>query len=218
MDILLQCWIWIGKYPIHNSHYSWLNVCLFIWSGDHPLDSQYGEVLWGQGRPEWYCWQPPGIHSTQWERGVTVNSVRCGQCSWRGECMKNLAFHSLLMWKMVLQYYQLSLLHLYIFSLKGWENVSFELGSERLGVFVATVNWLSSVSSLPLQCSYINGSPQNTNVPGMIELAERQKIFIGGDDFKSGQTKMKSVLVDFLVSAGIKVNELSYWYYWYLAF
>lgn len=35
-------------------------------------------------------------------------------------------------------------------------------------------------------CSYINGSPQNTFVPGAIELAERQKTFIGGDDFKSG--------------------------------
>lgn len=31
---------------------------------------------------------------------------------------------------------------------------------------------------------------------------------IGGDDFKSGQTKMKSVLVDFLVGAGIKVYRL----------
>lgn len=61
--------------------------------------------------------------------------------------------------------------------------------------------------SASLQCSYINGSPQNTNVPGVVELAQRQKIFIGGDDFKSGQTKMKSVLVDFLVSAGIKVKE-----------
>lgn len=29
-------------------------------------------------------------------------------------------------------------------------------------------------------------------------------MFISGDDFKSGQTKFKSVLVDFLVSAGIK--------------
>lgn len=38
----------------------------------------------------------------------------------------------------------------------------------------------------------------------MIELAEREKVYIGGDDFKSGQTKFKSVLVDFLVSAGIK--------------
>ena len=29
-------------------------------------------------------------------------------------------------------------------------------------------------------------------------------VLIAGDDFKSGQTKMKSVLVDFLVGAGIK--------------
>jgi len=61
------------------------------------------------------------------------------------------------------------------------------------------------------QCTYINGSPQNTFVPGALELAERQKTFIGGDDFKSGQTKLKSVLVDFLVSAGIKpVSIVSY--------
>lgn len=58
---------------------------------------------------------------------------------------------------------------------------------------------------LILQCSYINGSPQNTNVPGVVELAKKHGTFIGGDDFKSGQTKMKSVLVDFLVSAGLKV-------------
>jgi len=60
---------------------------------------------------------------------------------------------------------------------------------------------------LPLtffQCSFINGSPQNTFVPGVIELAEFHGTFIAGDDFKTGQTKIKSVLVDFLVSAGIK--------------
>lgn len=51
---------------------------------------------------------------------------------------------------------------------------------------------------------FINGSPQNTFVPGLIQLAERHHSFIGGDDFKSGQTKMKSALVDFLVNAGIK--------------
>jgi len=62
------------------------------------------------------------------------------------------------------------------------------------------------MSLFVLQCSYVNGSPQNTNVPGVIDLAEKHKTFIGGDDFKSGQTKMKSVLVDFLVSAGIKVR------------
>lgn len=54
-------------------------------------------------------------------------------------------------------------------------------------------------------CAFINGSPQNTFVPGVIELAVQKGVFIGGDDFKSGQTKIKSVLVDFLVSAGIKV-------------
>jgi myo-inositol-1-phosphate synthase len=44
---------------------------------------------------------------------------------------------------------------------------------------------------------------------GLIDLAIKNNCLIGGDDFKSGQTKMKSVLVDFLVGAGIKVS-LSY--------
>ncbi|KAJ6582634.1 Myo-inositol-1-phosphate synthase-domain-containing protein, partial [Mycena vulgaris] len=51
---------------------------------------------------------------------------------------------------------------------------------------------------------FVNGAPQNTFVPGVIELAERHRSFIGGDDLKSGQTKLKSVLAEFLVSAGIK--------------
>merc|ERR1711976_218787 len=65
-----------------------------------------------------------------------------------------------------------------------------------------------AVASILEGCTYINGSPQNTFVPGVIELAEQKKVFIGGDDFKSGQTKMKSVLVDFLVSAGIKPSSI----------
>ncbi|ANM62636.1 myo-inositol-1-phosphate synthase 2 [Arabidopsis thaliana] len=55
---------------------------------------------------------------------------------------------------------------------------------------------------------FINGSPQNTFVPGLIELAISKNCLIGGDDFKSGQTKMKSVLVDFLVGAGIKPTSI----------
>lgn len=51
---------------------------------------------------------------------------------------------------------------------------------------------------------FVNGAPQNTFVPGVIALAEREKSFIGGDDLKSGQTKLKSVLAEFLVNAGIK--------------
>ena len=41
-------------------------------------------------------------------------------------------------------------------------------------------------------------------MPGVVDLAQSHDVFIAGDDFKSGQTKMKSVLVDFLVSAGVK--------------
>lgn len=70
---------------------------------------------------------------------------------------------------------------------------------------------LFAVASVLEGCSYINGSPQNTFVPGLIELAEREKVFIAGDDFKSGQTKMKSVMVDWLIGAGIKpVSIVSY--------
>ena len=53
-------------------------------------------------------------------------------------------------------------------------------------------------------CSYINGAPQNTFVPGIVELAQRHNVFIAGDDFKSGQTKMKSAIIEFFVGAGIK--------------
>ncbi|RYP18254.1 hypothetical protein DL765_004053 [Monosporascus sp. GIB2] len=56
---------------------------------------------------------------------------------------------------------------------------------------------------------FINGSPQNTFVPGVVELAEQHGAFIGGDDFKSGQTKMKSALVDFLINAGIKLTSIA---------
>ena len=56
---------------------------------------------------------------------------------------------------------------------------------------------------------FINGSPQNTFVPGAIELAEKHSAFIGGDDFKSGQTKMKSALVDFMINAGIKLTSIA---------
>lgn len=58
---------------------------------------------------------------------------------------------------------------------------------------------------------FINGSPQNTFVPGAIEMAIAANCLIAGDDFKSGQTKLKSVLVDYLVGAGIKpVSIVSY--------
>ncbi len=60
-------------------------------------------------------------------------------------------------------------------------------------------------------CPFINGSPQNTLVPALVDLAVQLGVPIGGDDFKSGQTKIKSVLADFLISSGIKpVSIVSY--------
>lgn len=67
---------------------------------------------------------------------------------------------------------------------------------------------LFAVAAILEHCPFINGSPQNTLVPGAIELAVREGGFVMGDDFKTGQTKLKSVLVDFLVSAGIKPTSI----------
>ena len=66
-----------------------------------------------------------------------------------------------------------------------------------------------AIASILEKCPFINGSPQNTFVPGVIQLAVQHDVYIGGDDFKSGQTKIKSVLVDFLVSAGIKPTAIT---------
>ncbi|KAE8741206.1 hypothetical protein FOCC_FOCC013285 [Frankliniella occidentalis] len=67
---------------------------------------------------------------------------------------------------------------------------------------------LYAVAAILEGCTYINGSPQNTLVPGCLELAERHGTHVVGDDLKTGQTKLKSVLVDFLVSAGIKPTSI----------
>ena len=45
--------------------------------------------------------------------------------------------------------------------------------------------------------------------PPAVQLAEKHGAYIGGDDFKSGQTKMKSALVDFLINAGIKLTSIA---------
>ncbi|OAG42133.1 hypothetical protein AYO21_03587 [Fonsecaea monophora] len=66
-----------------------------------------------------------------------------------------------------------------------------------------------SVACILEKTPFINGSPQNTFVPGAIQLAEKHDSYIGGDDFKSGQTKMKSALVDFLINAGIKLTSIA---------
>lgn len=94
----------------------------------------------------------------------------------------------------------------------GLNNTAAELlGSIERGEAEVSPSTLFAVASILEGAPYINGSPQNTFVPGVIELAMKNRVPIGGDDFKSGQTKIKSVLVDFLISAGIKpVSIVSY--------
>lgn len=85
------------------------------------------------------------------------------------------------------------------------------LASIKRGEAEVSPSTVFAVASILEGAQYINGSPQNTFVPGVLELARQHKVFVAGDDFKSGQTKMKSVLTDFLVSAGIKpVSIVSY--------
>lgn len=67
---------------------------------------------------------------------------------------------------------------------------------------------LYCVAAILEGCPYINGSPQNTFVPGAVELARKTNVMICGDDFKSGQTKMKSVLADYLIGCGIKIKTM----------
>lgn len=82
------------------------------------------------------------------------------------------------------------------------------LNSIKRGEEEVSPSTIFAVASILEGVAYINGSPQNTFVPGCIELAEKHKVFIAGDDFKSGQTKLKSVLVDFLVGAGLKPTSI----------
>eukprot|EP00605_Chrysophyceae_sp_TOSAG23-4_P002006 GSChrysophyteH1.ASY1.ANO1.2220.1 assembled CDS len=86
-----------------------------------------------------------------------------------------------------------------------WDNLLNSINSNETEISPST---LFACASVLEGCSYLNGSPQNTFVPGVLQLAEERSVFIGGDDFKSGQTKMKSVLVDFLVCAGIKPESI----------
>lgn len=59
-----------------------------------------------------------------------------------------------------------------------------------------------ALASLQEDVSFINGSPQNTFVPALLNM--ETNAFMIGNDFKTGQTKFKTNFVDFLLSAGIK--------------
>lgn len=58
-------------------------------------------------------------------------------------------------------------------------------------------------------CTFVNCAPQNTCVHGVEELAHRQKTHLVGRDLKSGQTKLKACLTDFLVSSGFRLRSIA---------
>lgn len=83
------------------------------------------------------------------------------------------------------------------------------LKSIKIGHEEVSPSTVFTVACILENAPFINGSPQNTFVPGVIQLAQQHGAFLGGDDFKSGQTKMKSALVDFLINAGIKLTSIA---------
>jgi myo-inositol-1-phosphate synthase len=82
------------------------------------------------------------------------------------------------------------------------------LGAIKNGHSEIAPSQMFAAASILEGCAFVNGSPQNTFCPALIEMARKRGVFIGGDDFKSGQTKIKSVLVDFLVASGIKPESI----------
>lgn len=81
---------------------------------------------------------------------------------------------------------------------------------------------LFAVASILEGVTYINGSPQNTFVPGAIELAEQRRVYISGDDFKSGQTKIKVLYLQawplpicpLLLDHSLSFFSLFWWTFW----
>ena len=64
---------------------------------------------------------------------------------------------------------------------------------------------LYCVACIEEQVLYLNGSPQNTFHPAVVEYARLKGSLIAGSDFKSGQTRFKTIMSDFLIGSGIRL-------------
>jgi len=67
---------------------------------------------------------------------------------------------------------------------------------------------LYCVASILESVTYLNGSPQNTFHPAVVEMAAKHGALIAGSDFKSGQTRFKTVMSDFLIGSGIRISSV----------
>lgn len=67
---------------------------------------------------------------------------------------------------------------------------------------------LSRVASILKGCAFLGGYSQTTPVPGTLELTWQCRVFVGGDDYQSGQTKVRFMLTDFLTVSGLKTLSI----------
>lgn len=52
---------------------------------------------------------------------------------------------------------------------------------------------------------FLNGSPQNTVSVGLTQYFKELGGFLAGSDFKTGQTKFKSIMSDFFIGSGLRI-------------
>jgi len=67
---------------------------------------------------------------------------------------------------------------------------------------------LYCVAAIEEQVVYLNGSPQNTFHPAVLQLAKEKKSWIAGSDFKSGQTRFKTIMSDYLIGSGLRLSSV----------
>ena len=67
---------------------------------------------------------------------------------------------------------------------------------------------LYCVAAIEEQILYLNGSPQNTFHPAIVQYAKDKGSFLAGSDFKSGQTRFKTIMSDFLIGSGLKIASI----------
>lgn len=67
---------------------------------------------------------------------------------------------------------------------------------------------LYCVAAIEEQILYLNGSPQNTFHPAIVQYAEEKGGLLAGSDFKSGQTRFKTIMSDYLIGAGLRLASV----------
>ena len=58
-------------------------------------------------------------------------------------------------------------------------------------------------------CSFVNAASQDTVCPGLCELAEKNGAYCLGTDFKAGQTKFKTQVVEYLEHLAFNVKVVA---------